>query len=114
MTHASLPEDFSFIRRTPIIVHDDYWIEIDEFWRSDDGYLALFAHLRCAKFSPSIFKRMKLDWFAYRSCHEFPVYAFGEQDDDKFERFVTHLGFVPFSEVLCNNGQRRRLFISNL
>jgi hypothetical protein len=107
-----LPEDFSFLRRTPIIVHDDYWIEIDEFWRGSDQIL--LAHLRCAKFSPSIFRRLKYDWLAYRNCHLFPVFAFGEVDDDKFERFVTHLGFAPFSEVTCLNGQVRRLFISKV
>src|SRR5690348_18241873 len=78
--------------------------ETDEFlWRFDrkdlgDGKIMTFMHLYVYEFSPSIMRTLKALFNSKRP--EFPniIFAQGEVDDDKFERFVAHFGFKPRSE----------------
>lgn len=102
------PGDFEFVTRHRALDRPEYLFEIDEYRRGADQFL--YAHLRVFKFSPSIMKRILAEWRAFRAIVAAPLFAIGEVDDEKWERFVTHLGFEPAIEVVCLNGERRRMF----
>lgn len=101
--------EFSFVTRHRVLTYPEYWFELDEY-RRGDGSQFLLAHLRFAKFSPSIFKRVKAQWAEFRACTSAPIFAIGEVDDAKWVRFVSHLGFEPAMDVVCLNGERRRMY----
>lgn len=92
--------------------------ETDEFlWRLDrkdlgDGKIMTFMHLYVYVFTPAIMHTMKALFDLKRS--EFPniIFAQGEVDDDKFERFAAHFGFKPISDCICTDGVNRRLFVN--
>jgi hypothetical protein len=94
-----------------MVVDPDFLFEIDEYKR-DDGAQFLLAHIRVDKLAPSVLKRMDSIWRTFRSVIRAPLFAVSETDDGKWERFVSRYDFKPFSEVICNNGVQRRLFIS--
>lgn len=102
-------DGFTLASQHRALTTEDYWFDIDVFRRGQDTLL--LAHLRFASFSPSIFRRVKHEWQAFRQCVAAPVFALGEVDDDKWARFVTHLGFRFSRQVICNNGESRRLFV---
>lgn len=104
---ADAPQ-FSFVTRHRLLSYPEYWFELDEYRRGADQFL--LAHLRFAKFSPSIFKRVLAEWRTFRACTYAPIFAIGEVDDAKWKRFITHLGFEPAMEVVCVNGQQRRMY----
>lgn len=101
-------EEFRPLIRHCILCYPEYWFEVDEYRRGEEVFL--LAHLRFAKFTPAIFKRWLAEWQAFRACVTAPVFAIGEVDDEKFERFVTRLGFEPAMNVVCINGVERRMF----
>lgn len=101
-------DSFLFVTRHRALDRPEYLFEIDEYRRGADQFL--MAHLRFAKFSPSIFKRVLHEWKVFRSCTYAPIFALGEVDDDKWKNFVTHLGFTFDRDVVCLNGERRRMF----
>lgn len=102
--------DFEFIKRHHVLSTPNYWFEIDEYKRGDDQFL--LAHIRFAKFSPSIYREILRNWKIFRQCVTAPLFAVSELDDPKWEKFVTRLGFQPVNEVVCENGERRRLFLN--
>lgn len=71
----------------------------------------LLAHIRVAHWSPSVFKSILREWKLFRTCVKAPIFACAEVDDDKWERFVSRLGFKFLHTVICNNGETRRLFL---
>ena len=101
--------DFEFVTRHRVLTYPEYWFEIDEYQRGQDQML--LAHIRFAKFTPSIMKRVLRDWKIFREFVEAPLFAFGETDDAKWERFVTILGFRPLSTNVVWEGKPRRLFL---
>lgn len=102
-----------FVVRHRVVVHEEYWCEIDEY--VVNGQQVLLCHIRFAHLSPSIFKRLLREWRTFRSVVKCPLYAFGELADDKWHRFVSHLGFVPTTHnVVCTNGQHRPIYISKV
>jgi len=103
-------EEFQPPTRHCILCYPEYWFEVDEYRRGEEVFL--LAHLRFAKFTPALFKRWLAEWRAFRACVDAPIFAIGEVDDKKFERFVTHLGFVFDRDVVCINGHKRRMFRS--
>jgi hypothetical protein len=107
---SSPSSDFEFIKRHPVIAYPEFWVELDEYRAGSDQLV--IAHIRFAKFSPSILKRVDHVWRCLRASLPCPLYAYGEEDNDKWERFVKRLGFQPLCEVHCLDGAARRLFIS--
>lgn len=106
--------DFKFVTRHRLHTTDSFWFEVDEYLRPRDdavGDQLLMAHVRVVRWSPSVRKEIHRVWKAFRACVTIPVFAIGEVDDNKWERFVRLLGFEPFQEVTCENGGHRRLFI---
>lgn len=104
-------DSFDFITRHCVREHPDFRFEIDQYQRTD-GTQFLLAHIRVHRFSPSVLKRIDREWEILRTCITAPLFACGEVDDSKWERFVSRLGFRPLQTVICNNGETRRLFIS--
>lgn len=95
-----------------VLVTDAYAIHLDEHKRGQDTFLLL--HLRFTQWTPQVFKRFIAHWWLLRSCVTAPLFALGEVDDDKWERFVTRFGFKYLRTVKCENGETRRLFIHAL
>jgi hypothetical protein len=102
--------DFVFVQRHPLLLNDDFWLELDEYRRAG-GEQFLLAHIRVHRWSPSVFKQIKHVWTTFRSCVTLPVFACPEVDDQRWVKFVTAFGFKPFQQVICNNGARRPLYI---
>lgn len=84
--------------------------ELDEY-RTDEGQQMLLAHLRVHQWSPSALRNIRRDWAAFRSVVRGPLYASPMNHDVKWERFVTKMGWRPFSTVLCQDGIERPLYI---
>jgi hypothetical protein len=103
--------DFEFITRHSILDYPEYWFELDEY-RRPNGEQFLLVHLRVAKLSPSVLKRIDHEWSVFRTLVTAPLFAIAETQDKKWERFVARLGFKPHCDVICNNGVPRRMFIS--
>jgi hypothetical protein len=72
----------------------------------------LFAHITIKQFHPSLLRRMQNEWQLFRQHVTAPIFAVGEVDDDKWERFISRFDFKYQQHVICENGQRRRLFVS--
>lgn len=92
-----------------VISTPEYEVHIDEHKRGQDTFL--LVHIRVHVFAPSVFKKIKSQWQTLRQCVTAPLYALAEEDDEKWERFVSHLGFEFLQQVTCENGESRRLFI---
>jgi hypothetical protein len=110
-----LSADFEFITKHNAITTPDYCFEIDEYRRQRAGTRGgdqlLLAHISVARWSPSVCKRIDQQWVLFRQCVTAPLFACAEVADDKWERFVSRLGFKPYQLVTCENGELRRLFI---
>ena len=94
------------------VVHDteDCTFELDEY-RTEAGEQMLLAHLRVHKWSKESMRRIKHAWQVFRSVVKVPIYANPMQDDPKWVRFVTLMGWRPFTKVLCQDGIERPLYI---
>jgi len=94
----------------PIIDKDAYYFAIEEFRRGEDQMV--FVHLTVHDWSLRTFKEILRNWKLFRSHVSCPLFAVGGvQDAAKWERFVSRLGFKFHSNVVCENGAERRLFI---
>lgn len=102
-------DGFEFVCTHRALTTDDYWFDLEEYRRGQDTLL--LAHLRFDRFTASILKRVKQQWSTFRKCVTAPVFALGEVDDEKWERFVSLLGFRFCKQVICLNGETRRLFL---
>jgi hypothetical protein len=102
--------DFEFVARHPVRVTDGWLFEIDEYKRGEEQFL--LAHFRFHKWSLSALKQITREWKLFRQCVPAPLYACAEEDDDKWERFVSRFGFRFLCNTVCNNGEHRRLFVS--
>ena len=102
-------EHFTFVARHDALTTEDYLFEIDEYRRDDDQLL--LAHLRVFRWSPSVLKSLLKNWSLLRQCVKAPLFACAEVQDMKWQRFVKLLGFEPFHDILCVNGEQRRLYI---
>jgi hypothetical protein len=93
-----------------VIEKPEYHFVIEE-WKKGEHQM-LFLHLTVHKWSLSVFKEILRNWKLFRQCVQCPVFAIGGTDDtEKWERFVSTLGFLPLQNVICENGAERRLFI---
>jgi hypothetical protein len=106
------PDDFVFVQRHRALFTDDYWCEIDEYRRAS-GEQFLLAHLRVARWAPSVLKRFHREWSLFRTVVTAPIFAYaGEDAGDKWVKFVTRFGFRPLHQTInCNNGAQRPIFI---
>jgi hypothetical protein len=99
-----------FLRRYIAHQTDYCTFGLDEY-KTNEGQQMLLAHLHVHKWSPSYLKRIKRDWQTFRSVVRVPLYASPANHDVKWERFVTLMGWRPFSTVLCHDGIERPLYI---
>lgn len=94
------------------VAHDtDYCTFVLHEYRDEAGAQMLLAHLLVHKTSPEALRRIMRDWAAFRQAITAPLYACPMSHDDKWVRFVTLMGWRPFSSVLCHDGSERPLFI---
>lgn len=103
---------FEFVALHDVLATEEYKVHIEQFRRGQDDFLLL--HWRYFKWTPSVFKRSIAHWHALRRCVTAPLFALGEVDADKWQRFVTRFGFTYLQDVICENGESRRLFIHRL
>ncbi|MBW7970946.1 hypothetical protein [Bradyrhizobium sp. BR 10289] len=89
---------------------DDFKFEIDEY-QDDTGQQRLIAHLRFMRWTPGVLKRVMRDWKLFRTVVTAPLYGSPQIDDERWLKFVTRMGWKPFSTVLCNDGVERPLYI---
>jgi hypothetical protein len=94
------------------LVHqtDEYTFELDEY-RDAEGHQMLLAHLRVHKWTASACKRFKRDWALFRKHIPAPLFATPMEDDPRWVKFVTFMGWRPFSTALCRDGIERPLYI---
>lgn len=92
--------------------NDDFTFELDEY-RDDEGHQMLLAHLRVHTWTAQSLKRMRKMWSLFRTVVTAPIFANPPHEvfDPKWARFVTLVGFKPFTTVLCHDGIERPLFI---
>jgi hypothetical protein len=105
-------DGFEYVFTHRALTTDDYWFDLDEYRRGQETLLA--AHIRFDRFTPSVLKNVLKQWRVFRQCVTAPLIAIGEVDDEKWERFVTLLGFRFLKQVICINGKQRRLFIHTI
>ncbi len=89
---------------------DDVTFQLEEY-RDEQGHQMLLAHLDVHQWSLSALRRIKRDWALFRTIVTAPLFASPMQDDPKWVRFVTLMGWRPFSMVLCHDGIERPLYI---
>jgi hypothetical protein len=83
--------------------------------RDEQGSQMLVIHMdvNASLFSPSVLKRMVAEFATLRSCTDAPIFAIEDNpDDDKWGRYVGHMGFEFSSRVDCTDGRSRRCFVS--
>jgi hypothetical protein len=97
------------------LAHDtDYCtFELDEY-RDAAGAQMLLAHLRVHKWSATYLKRIQNDWAVFRSIVTGTLFASPMTDEPKWHRFVTSMGWRPYSTVLCQDGIERPLYIHTI
>jgi hypothetical protein len=97
--------------KTHLAHQTDYCtFELDEY-RTDEGHQMLLAHLRVHKWSPSYLRRIAHDWVVFRQAVTVPLFASPMVEHPSWVRFVTKMGWRPFSTVLCHDGIERPLYI---
>lgn len=89
---------------------DDCTFELDEY-RNDAGEQMLLAHLRVHRWTKESMLNIKREWKLFRQCVTAPLFANPPQDNPKWVKFVTLMGWRPFSKVLCHDGIERPLYI---
>lgn len=77
----------------------------------EDRYMTMI-HIDVYYLSPSVMRDMIAKWRIFRTIHPNIVFAQGDKDDEKFERFVKKFGFSYLGDCPCTDGQNRRLFIN--
>lgn len=71
----------------------------------------MFIHLEVREWSKSTLKAMLNAWTEFRKIVKCPLFATAEVDDKKFEHFARLFGLTPIQEVVCENGEQRRLYM---
>jgi hypothetical protein len=77
-----------------------------------DGELMHFFHLDVFYFSPRILRQMVKQWIVFREHVPVVLFCMGDEDDDKWKRFISHFGFQYLRDVPCTDGKTRRIFIN--
>lgn len=98
-----------------VISHPEYSAVLDDFGNADGDQMCLMhIDVDHTKFTPRVMKRLLHEWSVLRTVVTAPLYGIEDTpDDDKWERFVSLLGFQnTFTRVDCTDGCSRRLFVS--
>ena len=99
---------------TDVIIKPEYQFRIEEF-RDGEDHQMVFLHLNVSSWTPTVAKEIIRNWKLFRQCVPCHVYGVcGEGDTAKWERFVSALGFQPLMNIVCENGQERRLFVHSI
>lgn len=101
--------DWQFMGEWTVVERAEYVSEIGEYRRGNDQMV--FLHITVHKFSPRVLKQALADFKLLRQVITCPLYACGEVDDKKFEKWVRLFGFQFLSTALCTDGKQRRVFI---
>jgi hypothetical protein len=104
-----IDNDWKSLGETVVFNKPEYFASLEEFRRGDDQMV--FGHLSVRKWNKSVLKEIIKNWGALRSFVTCPIYAVSEDGSPKFESFISFLGFKPLTEIICQNGEKRRLFI---
>ncbi len=88
----------------------EYVFELEEMRNGDDQMV--FAHIRVHEWSKAVLKQMLADFKAFREHVTCPLFAVSEHDGDKWEHFISYFGFKFLQNVICENGEERRLFLN--
>ena len=102
--------DWQFMGEWTVVERPEYISEIGEYRRGEDQMV--FLHMKIHKFSPRVLKQALADFKLLREFVTCPLYACGEVDDDKFEKWCRLFGFQYLSTALCTDGKQRRIFIN--
>lgn len=105
----------NWIAQEEVVVRDleEYHFALEEFRRGEDQMV--FVHLTVHEWTLSTFKKILREWKLFRECVTCPLYAVGGvEEPQRWEKFVSRLGFTPLAEVICENGAKRRLFIHTI
>lgn len=95
--------------------NDDFRMVMDEHRlpRDAGGFdQVCVMHITFRKFGKAALKHCAAVWRAFRACVPCPLFAYPNEDDEKWERFVRRHGFQPISSFLCTDGKTRRVFVS--
>jgi hypothetical protein len=103
--------DWTHVANHTLVNCPEYLWELDEYCGPNDEQM-LFAHIKILRITPSLLKRMRETYRQFRHYVQAPLFAVGETDDDKWERFISYFGFKYLQDVICVNGEKRRLFVS--
>lgn len=105
-------DEWQIQEEVPVVDNDDYYFALEEYRRGNDQMV--FVHLTVHKWTPRVFKELIKRWKQFREYVTCPLYAVGGVEDvEKWEAFVSLLGFKFLMNVVCENGAERRLFIHN-
>lgn len=69
-----------------------------------------FVHFVAGRWSLGVLKRCLAAWPTKRASLPTILFACGEHDDSKWERFVRTFGFHPLTD--CTDGTVRRIFVN--
>lgn len=99
-------------RVNAFVAHEtpEYKFELEER-RNEQGQTMLLAHLSFTRWSVGALKRCMRDWKLFRQHVTVPLFASPKVYDKRWEKFVTLMGWKPFTTVLCNDGVERPLYI---
>lgn len=111
-----MDDDWVCLGETPAIDKDEYYFAIEELRRAAPSGVGedqmIFVHLLVYEHSVSIYKEILRNWKLFRECVTCPLYAVcGVKDTVKWEKFVSRLGFKFLMNIVCENGEARRLFV---
>lgn len=90
----------------------EYLFDLTEHRNTATGDQMLFVHLVVRKWSKTTLKNMLHVFKQFRECVTCPLYANAMVDDEKWARFISKFGFVPLQNVVCEDGETRRLYIN--
>jgi predicted solute-binding protein len=77
-----------------------------------EGRIMTFVHLDVYYMSASILRQLKKQWDLWRHYVSTVLFCMGEEDDEKFERFVSKFGFKYLRDVPCTDNKTRRLYVN--
>jgi hypothetical protein len=100
------------VTREVIVDTTDYIgsIHQEEF---EDGTKMVFVHMDIFYWAPSVLKHMIKTWPIFREgLKDIPLFCMADDDNEKWERYISRFGFQYLSDIPCSDGKIRRLFVN--